>query len=95
VKNGGMHREFQKYLRPDGLGIDYSYLTDFKTRNFLENVFQKQRPAGEKMIENAIKNKRRVELENALENARRIGIDKTNPTLYQKGLVQLKSNFGG
>lgn len=90
-----MHREFQKYLRPDGLGIDYSYLTDFNTRNFLENVFQKQRPAGEKLIQNAIARKKRVDLENALENARRIGIDRTNPTLYQQGLAQLKSNFGG
>jgi hypothetical protein len=27
-----MHREFQKYLRPDHLGIDYSFLDDFDTR---------------------------------------------------------------
>ena len=26
-----MHHEFQKYLRPDHLGIDYSYLEDFNT----------------------------------------------------------------
>lgn len=94
VKNGGMHREFQKFLRPDGLGIDYSYLNDFNTRDFLEGVFQKQRPAGEKMIENSIKSRRRADLENALENARRIGLDRTNPALYQNGLSQLKSNFG-
>jgi hypothetical protein len=95
VKNGGMHREFQKFLRPDGFGIDYSHLEEFDTRQFLDGVFQKQRPAGEKLIENAIKNKRRGELEGALENARRIGIDKTNPTLYQRGMAQLKNNFAG
>ena len=31
VKSGVMHREFQKYLSPDGMGIDYSYLEDFDT----------------------------------------------------------------
>lgn len=32
VSSGIMHREFQKYLRPDHLGIDYSFLDDFDTR---------------------------------------------------------------
>jgi hypothetical protein len=95
VKNGGMHREFQKFLRPDGLGIDYSHLEEFDTRHFLDEIFAKQRPGGEKLIENSIKNKRRGELENALENARRIGIDRTNPALYQRGMAQLKNNFVG
>ena len=31
VSTGIMHHEFQKYLRPDHLGIDYSYLEDFNT----------------------------------------------------------------
>ena len=31
-----MHREFHKYLRPDGLGLDYSYLEDFDTHAELE-----------------------------------------------------------
>lgn len=87
-----MHKEFQKYLRPDGLGIDYSHLINFDTRSYLEGVFAKQRPAGEKMIQNAMKNNKRGELESALENARRIGLDKTNNALYQKGLDYL-NNF--
>ena len=92
VKNGIMHREFQKYLRPDGLGIDYSHLKNFDTGAYLEGIFSKQRPAGEKMIENAIKNNKLGELEGALENARRIGLDKTNKALYQKGLDYLNNN---
>jgi hypothetical protein len=32
VTTGIMHHEFQKYLRPDGLGIDYSFLEDFDTK---------------------------------------------------------------
>ena len=31
VTSGVMHHEFQKYLRPDHLGIDYAYLEDFDT----------------------------------------------------------------
>jgi hypothetical protein len=31
VTTGIMHHEFQKYLRPDGLGIDYTFLHDFDT----------------------------------------------------------------
>lgn len=91
VKNGIMHKEFQKYLRPDGLGIDYSHLSNFDTRLYLESVFAKQRPACEKMIQNAIKNKKRGELESALETARRIGLDKTNKALYQQGLNYLNN----
>ncbi len=30
-----MHREFQKYLRPNGMGIDYSFLKDFDTAAIL------------------------------------------------------------
>ncbi|CAM9091058.1 unnamed protein product, partial [Ectocarpus fasciculatus] len=29
VRPGHMHKEFQKYLRSDGMGIDYSHLRDF------------------------------------------------------------------
>ena len=32
VETGIMHKEFQKYLSPDGLGIDYSNLEDFDTK---------------------------------------------------------------
>jgi hypothetical protein len=37
-----MHNEFQKFLRSDGLGIDYSHLEDFDTTKFVKpnaNVF--------------------------------------------------------
>ena len=35
VKSGIMHRNFQKFLRTDGLGIDYSRLSNFETKTFL------------------------------------------------------------
>lgn len=38
VADGVMHREFQKYLRPDHLGIDYSFLEDFDTQAEINRV---------------------------------------------------------
>ena len=35
VRGGKMHREFVKYLRPNGMGIDYSFLKDFDTASVL------------------------------------------------------------
>jgi hypothetical protein len=31
VTSGKMHRDFQQYLRPDGMGIDYSHLLTYDT----------------------------------------------------------------
>ena len=44
VTTGDMHREFQKHLRPDGLGLDYSYLEDFDTKAELERLKQIKGP---------------------------------------------------
>ena len=35
VKTGVMHEKFQKYLRPNGLGIDYTNLLKFDIRKYL------------------------------------------------------------
>jgi hypothetical protein len=86
VKNGVMHRKFQKHLRPDGLGIDYSKLTHFDTLSSLEETFSAQRPAGEKMLTDAINRKDLPGLEWAIENAKRIRIDKVSPALFDKAL---------
>ena len=42
VKEGMMHREFQKYLRPDGLGIDYTQLANYEipeSKRNKKNIF--------------------------------------------------------
>ena len=44
VTTGDMHREFQKHLRPDGLGLDYAYLEDFNTKAELERLKQIKGP---------------------------------------------------
>ena len=38
VRSGKMHRDFQKHLRPDGLGIDYSKLENYDTKEVIKNL---------------------------------------------------------
>ena len=85
VKSGKMHNNFQRYLRPDGRGIDYSNLENFDTRAVIENHLAAQRPFGEDMIRNALKNKNLQGMQEAINNAVRIGIDRTNPALFKQG----------
>jgi hypothetical protein len=87
VKSGTMHKQFVPYLRKDGLGIDYSnaFFQNYDTAAELEKIFTRQRPGGEKMIQNAMKNRNLDGLRFALENAKRIKLDKANPTLFAKG----------
>ena len=94
VKNGAMHRNFQKYLRPDGLGIDYSQLKNFDTARSLEEVFANQRGPGEQLLRSAMNKHDMSQLDWAIENAKRIGIDKVNPALYNEA-VQKRKAFGG
>lgn len=84
-----MHKDFQAYLRKDGMGIDYSQLENYDTTQALESIFKTQRPAGINMINSAIKNNNVDNLRWALENAKRIGIDRTSPEVYKKGEAAL------
>ena len=84
VRPGHMHIEFQKYLRSDGMGIDYSYLRDFDTASYLDNVLEAQRPEVEAQLRNAMKNKNKGSLEFYLNNAVTVRVDKKNPTLFQE-----------
>ena len=38
VRSGKMHRDFQRHLRPDGLGIDYSKLENYDTKEVIKNL---------------------------------------------------------
>lgn len=96
VKSGAMHRQFMPYLRSNRMGIDYSnpFFQNFDTEEELEKVFVTQRPGGEKMIQNAMKNRAFDNLRFALENAKRIKLDQTNPELFKKGQEFLRNNGG-
>lgn len=76
------------------MGIDYSssFLQNYNTVEALEAVFVRQRPGGEKMIQNAMKSRNIDNLRYALENAKRIKIDVANPELFAKGQKFLKEN---
>lgn len=87
VKSGKMHTAFQKHLRPDRMGIDYSHLENFDTRAALEDIFQGQRPAGEQMLRAAVSSRNMGQLDDAISNAQRIGIDRNNPKLFQQALA--------
>ena len=39
VKSGKMHNSFQKFLKSDGMGIDYSKLENFDTLAAMKSVF--------------------------------------------------------
>lgn len=94
VKSGRMHREFQKYLRRDGMGIDYTKLESFDTDNAMESVFASQRPAGEQLLRDAIRRRNVNSLIEAIRNAQRIRMQKANPALYNEATETLIS-LGG
>jgi hypothetical protein len=79
-----MHRAFQKYVRPDHMGIDYTQLETFDTRAAMEDVFASQRPGGIRLLKDAIASRNREQLEEAIRNAVRIGIDRTNPEVFNQ-----------
>jgi hypothetical protein len=82
VKSGKMHNAFQKYLRPDKMGIDYSHLKDFDTWAALEPAFSDQRPAVEKALRDAVAARQAGRLDEAISSATRIGIQRSNPKLF-------------
>jgi hypothetical protein len=91
VKNGQMHRDFQPHLSPDGMGIDYSGLVNYSTRDALEGVFANQRPAGRQWLNTAIARRKKGGLGDAIRNAKKIGLDETDGPLYRKALDAMKT----
>ena len=84
VRLGGMHNEFQKFLRPNRMGIDYSKLINFDTDASLEKVLSAQRPAVESQLRNAISKRSVQGITQGLEDASRVRLGKHNSELVQK-----------
>lgn len=84
VKSGIMHRSFHKYLRPDGLGLDYSNLIDYDTNTVIDKFLESQHPYWIERLNKAMSKKDRPALLEAINNAVRIGLDKKNPSLVQR-----------
>lgn len=90
VKSGIMHRDFTAHLRPDGLGIDYSSLTDYDTLSKLEAYLLSQHPVWRKNIEQSLKQKDIPGVQYGIEMAQRIGLDKKDPAFIQQSLNALE-----
>jgi len=84
VKTGIMHREFQKFLRPDGLGIDYTKLENFDARAVLNKELDKERPEVIQRLRNAIRTRSRGELDYALFESNRLNIEQIEPELVNQ-----------
>jgi hypothetical protein len=86
-----MHREFKKFLRKDGLGIDYTSLSGYDTLSVLSSHLKKQHPYWEKKIQEAIENNSKSALADALGNADAVGLAAAKPDLMRKARGILKS----
>lgn len=91
VRPGHMHKEFQKYLRSNGMGIDYSKLVDFDTASYLDRVLEQQRPGVEAELRKAIQGKNRAMLEYLINSAKTLRVDSKNPMLFQEATSVLAS----
>ncbi len=92
VSSGIMHRDFQPYVRADGLGIDYSFLENYDTQEALEIRPRKDQPYWARQIEKALQGGNPRTLGAAVGAAKRIGLYETKPDLMHRADKRLKSN---
>lgn len=81
VNSGIMHHDFQPFLRPDGMGIDYSRLTNYDTFSKMESHFAKQYPRFEKLLRDAIGAKNMAALQEHIPAAEKAQFHRHNPDL--------------
>ncbi len=86
-----MHRDFQKYLNSNGLGIDYNMLMNYNTLSVLSSHLRKQHPYWEKKIGEYMESKNKSLLADALSNAEAVGLTAGNPDLMRKARNILQS----
>lgn len=91
VKTGIMHNEFQKYLRSDGLGIDYTQLVNFDTASKIEGQLVKQHPYWERKIRENMVTMNKKDLQEAIANAIRVRLDKKLPDLIRSAQDALQN----
>ena len=92
ITNGVMHNDFQPYLRSDGLGIDYTFISGYNTKEVLEKNLGKEYPYWERKIMRAQLEKNRDELKNAIDEAEALHLtDKNNRGLIRKAKAKLST----
>ena len=82
VNSGIMHREFQKFLQPNGLGIDYSHLQTFDTAEVLLADAKRKQPKVIQALRNAMASRDKANLDWAIFSARQINFESLNPELF-------------
>jgi len=91
VKSGIMHKAFQPYLKVDGLGIDYSLLINYDTKDAIDKYLKSQHAFWVKEIKQKTRSHDKEGLSYALQMAQRIGLDKAQSRLYQDGMKDLQN----
>ena len=81
VNSGIMHRDFQPYLRADGLGIDYTYLQEYDTGDTLIHRPRRDQPYWIRQIEKGLTEQNTVQLQRAVTTAQQMGLYDTKPDL--------------
>lgn len=97
VKSGIMHKDFTPFLRPDGMGIDYSHLEGYDTRAKLEAYLLSQHPHWKKFITTALQKKDIAGADYGLLMAGRYGLDRAEPDFIadaRKKLSDLRKEKG-
>lgn len=79
-----MHNAFQKYLRSDGIGIDYSNLLEYDTLDVLEKFLESQHPYWIERLTKSRQDRDAQGLQEAISNAIRVGLDRKRPELVQQ-----------
>lgn len=91
VRPGHMHKDFQKFLKPDRLGIDYKNLENYDTRAKLDALNDKQYKFWTKRLKEAMNSKNKNTLNDALNNANRIGLNNKDPELIKDAYTVLST----
>jgi hypothetical protein len=84
VNSGIMHRDFQPYLRADGNGIDYSYLTEYDTRDALAHRPRKDQPYWAREIDKGMSNNNPAQVSKAVAIAKKLGVYDSKPDLKNR-----------
>jgi hypothetical protein len=84
VNKGSMHRNFMKYLRKDGLGIDYSSLQSFDTEAEVFVELAGKRVETEKKLRKAMNDKNLADIQFYSTEAKRVYLYKEKPPLEQQ-----------
>ena len=91
VKTGIMHKDFQKFLRKDGLGIDYSQLLEYDTAKKIDAQLTRQHPYWESRLKEGMQKKDRGILQEAVNNAIRVRLNMKKPDLVRQAQDMLNT----